>query len=114
MRCQLTDGGSGRDQISKASRRARAAVTSAESAAALRDLFEAQTIQNLAAKVKEMMVNMGAGMSEEELQERLFPCQQQFRERPRPIGNRASISCSIPRYLRILIRSIGVFATRTQ
>jgi hypothetical protein len=37
----------------------------------LRDLFEAQTIQNLAAKVEEMVVNMVAGMSDEELQERL-------------------------------------------
>jgi amino acid adenylation domain-containing protein len=37
----------------------------------LRDLFEAQTIQNLSAKVEETVVNMVAGMSEEELQERL-------------------------------------------
>jgi amino acid adenylation domain-containing protein len=37
----------------------------------LRDLFEAQTIQNLAAKVEEMVTNMVAGMSDEELQERL-------------------------------------------
>ena len=37
----------------------------------LRDLFEAQTIQNLAAKVEETVVHMVAGMSEEELQERL-------------------------------------------
>jgi acyl carrier protein len=37
----------------------------------LRDLFEAQTIQNLAAKVEEMVVNMVAGMSDEELQARL-------------------------------------------
>jgi len=37
----------------------------------LRDLFEAQTIQNLAAKVEELVVDMVAGMSEEELQERL-------------------------------------------
>ena len=37
----------------------------------LRDLFEAQTIQNLAAKVEETVVNMVSGMSEEELQERL-------------------------------------------
>lgn len=37
----------------------------------LRDLFEAQTIQNLAAKVEEMVVNMVAGMSDEELQQRL-------------------------------------------
>ena len=37
----------------------------------LRDLFEAQTIQNLAVKVEETVVNMVAGMSEEELQERL-------------------------------------------
>ena len=37
----------------------------------LRDLFEAQTIQNLAAKVEELVVNMVAGMSDEELQERL-------------------------------------------
>jgi amino acid adenylation domain-containing protein len=37
----------------------------------LRDLFEAQTIQNLAARVEEKVVNMVAGMSDEELQERL-------------------------------------------
>lgn len=37
----------------------------------LRDLFEAQTIQNLAAKVEEMVLNMVAGMSDEELRERL-------------------------------------------
>jgi amino acid adenylation domain-containing protein len=37
----------------------------------LRDLFEAQTIQNLAAKVEDMVLNMVAGMSDEELQERL-------------------------------------------
>jgi amino acid adenylation domain-containing protein len=37
----------------------------------LRDLFEAQTIQNLAAKVEEMVTNMVAGMSDEELEERL-------------------------------------------
>jgi hypothetical protein len=43
----------------------------AESAAALRGLFEAQTIQNLAAKVEETMVKMVAGMGQEELQERL-------------------------------------------
>jgi amino acid adenylation domain-containing protein len=36
----------------------------------LRDLFEAQTIQNLAAKVEEMVVSMVAGMNEEELQAR--------------------------------------------
>jgi amino acid adenylation domain-containing protein len=36
----------------------------------LRDLFEAQTIYNLAAKVEEMVVNMVAGMNEEELQAR--------------------------------------------
>ena len=36
----------------------------------LRDLFEAQTIQNLAAKIEEMVVNMVAGMNEEELQAR--------------------------------------------
>jgi acyl carrier protein len=36
----------------------------------LRDLFEAQTIQNLATKVEEMVVNMVAGMNEEELQAR--------------------------------------------
>lgn len=37
----------------------------------LRDLFEAQTIQNLAARVEETVMNMVAGMSEEELAERL-------------------------------------------
>jgi amino acid adenylation domain-containing protein len=37
----------------------------------LRDLFEAQTIQNLATKVEEIVLNMVAGMSDEELQERL-------------------------------------------
>lgn len=37
----------------------------------LRDLFEAQTIQNLAAKVEEAVMSMVASMSEEELQERL-------------------------------------------
>ena len=37
----------------------------------LRDLFETQTIQNLAAKIEEMVVNMVAGMSDDELQERL-------------------------------------------
>jgi amino acid adenylation domain-containing protein len=36
----------------------------------LRDLFEAQTIQNLAAKVEELVVSMVAAMNEEELQER--------------------------------------------
>jgi acyl carrier protein len=37
----------------------------------LRDLFEAQTIQNLATRVEEIVMNMVAGMSDEELQERL-------------------------------------------
>jgi amino acid adenylation domain-containing protein len=37
----------------------------------LRDLFEAQTIQNLARKVEETVMSMVASMSEEELQERL-------------------------------------------
>jgi amino acid adenylation domain-containing protein len=37
----------------------------------LRDLFDAQTIQNLAAKVEEAVTSMVVGMSEEELQERL-------------------------------------------
>jgi acyl-CoA synthetase (AMP-forming)/AMP-acid ligase II/acyl carrier protein len=37
----------------------------------LRDLFEAQTIQNLAARVEETVTNMVAGMSDDELQERL-------------------------------------------
>lgn len=37
----------------------------------LRDLFEAQTIENLAAKVEEKVLNMVARMSDEELQERL-------------------------------------------
>ncbi len=37
----------------------------------LRDLFEAQTIENLAAKIEEMVLSMVAAMSEEELRERL-------------------------------------------
>lgn len=35
----------------------------------LRDLFEAQTIENLAARVEEMVIDMVASMSEEELQQ---------------------------------------------
>jgi acyl-CoA synthetase (AMP-forming)/AMP-acid ligase II/acyl carrier protein len=37
----------------------------------LRDLFEAQTIENLSAKIEEKVTNMVAGMSDEELQQRL-------------------------------------------
>jgi len=40
---------------------------------ALRDLFEAQTIQNLASKVERSVVELVAAMSEEEVQQRLAP-----------------------------------------